>query len=25
MITLTIIASDGSETIIQLPLGDFSF
>ena len=23
MITLTIIASDGSETIIQLPLGDF--
>ena len=25
MITLTIIAADGTETIIQLPLGDFSF
>lgn len=25
MITLTIVASDGTETIIQLPLGDFSF
>lgn len=25
MITLTIIASDGSETVIQLPIGDFSF
>ena len=25
MITLTILAADGSETVIQLPLGDFSF
>ena len=25
MITLTIIAADGTETIFQLPLGDFSF
>ena len=25
MITLTVVDADGNETIIQLPLGDFSF